>query len=87
MTKQHTPSVHITLSAAIIRIEELANEGHTSMKVWRELGRWYTIVNTNVAQNVSRERGNEAIVMKHLSQRKQRVVTIVTISKLGMLNG
>jgi hypothetical protein len=57
MTTEHTQSVHITLSAAMIRIEELANEGHTSMKVWRELGLWYTIVNTNVAQNVSEGEG------------------------------
>lgn len=53
MTAQHTPSVHITLSAAMIRIEELASQGHTSFKVFRELGLWYTFVNTNVTQNVS----------------------------------
>lgn len=57
MTTQHNPSVHITLSAAMIRIEELVNEGHTSMKVWREIGLWYTIVNDNVAQNVREGEG------------------------------
>lgn len=51
------PSVHLSLSAAMLTVQDLVSQGHTSMKVWRELGLWYTIVNDNVAQNVSEGEG------------------------------
>ena len=44
---------HKTLKLAMLAVQSLVSQGHTSMKVWRELGLWYTIVNDNVAQNVS----------------------------------
>lgn len=57
MTTQHNPLEHTSLSAAMITVQSLVSQGHTSMKVWRELGLWYTIVNDNVAQNVSEGEG------------------------------
>ena len=36
---------HITLSAAMITIEDLVAQGHTSFKVFKELGLWNVIVN------------------------------------------
>ncbi|WP_391560683.1 hypothetical protein [Robertmurraya sp.] len=45
MTTQHSPLQHTSLSAAMATVQNLANQGHTSMKVWRELGLWYIIVN------------------------------------------
>lgn len=56
-TTQHNPLQHTSLASAIITVQSLVSQGHTSMKVWRELGRWYTIVNDNVAQNVSEGEG------------------------------
>ena len=53
MTTQHNPSVHISLTAAMSTIESLVSQGYTSMKVWRELGLWYTLVNTNAAHTLS----------------------------------
>lgn len=38
-------TVHITLSAAMITVEDLVAQGHTSFKVWRENSQWYVIVN------------------------------------------
>lgn len=57
MTTQHNPLEHTSLASAMIAVQSLVSQGHTSMKVWRELGLWYTIVNTNVAQNVSEGEG------------------------------
>lgn len=56
-TTQHNPLEHTSLSAAMNTAQSLISQGHTSMKVWRELGLWYTIVNDNVAQNVSEGEG------------------------------
>ena len=36
---------HITLSAAMITVEGLVSQGHTSFKVFRELGLWNVIIN------------------------------------------
>lgn len=37
---------HITLTAAMITVEDLVAQGHTSFKVWRECkGQWNVIVN------------------------------------------
>lgn len=57
MNIQHNPLQHTSLSAAMSTVQNLVSQGHTSMKVWRELGLWYTIVNDNVAQNVSEGEG------------------------------
>lgn len=57
MTTQHNPLKHTSLSAAMCTVQSLVSQGYTSMKVWRELGLWYTIVNDNVAQNVSEGEG------------------------------
>lgn len=57
MTRQHNPLQHKSLASAMIAVQDLVSQGHTSMKVWRELGLWYTLVNTNVAQNVSEGEG------------------------------
>lgn len=51
---------HTSLSSAISTVQSLVSQGYTSMKVWRELGLWYTIVNTNAAQNVSEGEGKGA---------------------------
>lgn len=56
-TTQHNPLEHTSLSSAMSTVQSLVIQGHTSMKVWRELGLWYTIVNANVAQNVSEGEG------------------------------
>lgn len=53
MNTQHNPLKHTSLASAMSTVQSLVNQGCTSMKVWRELGLWYTIVNDNVAQNVS----------------------------------
>lgn len=37
-------TTHITLSAAMITVEDLVTQGHTSFKVFRELGLWNVIV-------------------------------------------
>lgn len=50
---QHNPLQHTSLASAMITVQSLVSQGHTSMKVWRELGLWYTIVNDNAAKNVS----------------------------------
>lgn len=47
MTTPHNPIEHISLSDAMSTVQSLVSQGCTSMKVWRELGLWYTIVNTN----------------------------------------
>lgn len=60
ITTQHNPLEHTSLSAAMITVQSLVSQGYTSMKVWRELGLWYTIVNTNAAQNVSEGEGKGA---------------------------
>lgn len=57
MITQHIPLENISLSAAMATVQNLVSQGHTSMKLWRELGLWYTIVNTNVAHNVSEGEG------------------------------
>lgn len=57
MTRQHNPLEHTSLASAMIAVQSLVSQGHTSMKVWRELGLWYTIVNTNVAHVVSEGEG------------------------------
>lgn len=57
MTTQHNPLQHTSLSAAMIAVQSLVSQGHTSMKVWREFGLWYTIVNDNFAQNMSEGEG------------------------------
>lgn len=36
---------HMTLSAAMITIEDLVEQGHTSFKVYKELGLWNVVVN------------------------------------------
>lgn len=54
---QNNPLEHTSLAAAMIAVQSLVSQGHTSMKVWRELGLWYTIVNDNVSQNVSEGKG------------------------------
>lgn len=36
---------HITLSAAMITVEDLVAQGHTSFKVFKELGLWNVIAN------------------------------------------
>lgn len=38
-------SKHTTLSAAMITVEDLVVQGHTSFKVFKELGLWNVIVN------------------------------------------
>lgn len=57
MTTQYSPLEHTSLAYAMTTVQSLVSQGCTSMKVWRELGLWYTIVNTNVAQNVSEGEG------------------------------
>lgn len=57
MTTQHNPLEHTSLAAAMSTVQSLVSQGHTSMKVWREFGLWYTIVNINVAQTVSEGEG------------------------------
>jgi hypothetical protein len=57
MTTQHNPLEHTSLSDAMLTVQSLVSQGHTSMKVWRELGLWYTIVNGNAVQNVSEGEG------------------------------
>lgn len=52
-TTQHNPLQHTSLASAMSTVQSLVSQGHTSMKVWRELGLWYTIVNTNAAQTLS----------------------------------
>lgn len=37
-------TVHVTLSAAMITVEDLVVQGHTSFKVFKELGLWNVIV-------------------------------------------
>jgi hypothetical protein len=32
---------HITLSAALVTVEDLVAQGHTSFKVWREESVWH----------------------------------------------
>lgn len=54
---QHNPLEHTSLASAMIAVQNLVSQGHTSMKVWRELGLWYTIVNDKIAQNVSEGEG------------------------------
>lgn len=36
---------HTTLNAALSTIEDLISQGHTSFKVFKELGLWNVIVN------------------------------------------
>lgn len=57
MTTQHNPLEHNSLAAAMSTVHSLVSQGCTSMKVWRELGLWYTIVNTNAARNASEGEG------------------------------
>lgn len=57
MTTQDNPLEHNSLASAMIAVQSLVRQGHTSMKVWRELGLWYTIVNTNVTQSLSEGEG------------------------------
>ena len=38
-------TVHITLTSAMITVEDLVAQGHTSFKLFRELGLWNVIVN------------------------------------------
>ena len=38
-------TLHITLSADMFTVEDLVAQGHTSFKVFRELGFWNVIVN------------------------------------------
>lgn len=57
MTTQHNPLKHTSLSDAMSTVQSLVSQGHTSMKVWREIGLWYTLVNTNAAQSVSEGEG------------------------------
>lgn len=54
---QHNPLQHTSLASAMTAVQSLVSQGCTSMKVWRELGLWYTIVNDNAAQNVSEGEG------------------------------
>lgn len=65
MTTQHNPLEHTSLIVAMRTVQSLVSQGHTSMKVWRELGLWYTIVNTNAAQNVNEGEGNEILSSNH----------------------
>lgn len=57
MNTQHNPLEHTSLASAMSTVQNLVSQGYTSMKVWCELGLWYTIVNDNVAQNVSEGEG------------------------------
>jgi hypothetical protein len=57
MTTQHNPLQHTTLASAMFTVQSLVSQGHTSMKVWRELGLWYTLVNDSVAQTLSEGEG------------------------------
>lgn len=54
---RNNPLEHTSLASAMITVQDLVSQGQTSIKVWRELGLWYTIVNTNVAQSVSEGEG------------------------------
>lgn len=38
-------TTHVTLSAAMITVEDLVSQGHTSFKVFKELGLWNVITN------------------------------------------
>jgi hypothetical protein len=38
-------TIHVTLSAALITVEDLVAQGHTSFKVFKEMGLWNVIVN------------------------------------------
>jgi hypothetical protein len=36
---------HVTLSSALLTVEDLVAQGHTSFKVFKEFGLWNVIVN------------------------------------------
>lgn len=44
---------HITLSAAMITVEDLVAQGHTSFKVFKEFGLWNVIVNAVQAHSAN----------------------------------
>ena len=45
-----TPITHTTLTAAMITVENLAAQGHTSFKVWRQESAWHVSL-SNVEVN------------------------------------
>lgn len=48
---------HSTLSSAMLSVEDLVSQGHSSFKVWREDSQWY--VQTNVSTMESLVNGEE----------------------------
>ena len=52
-------TIHSTLTSAMLSVESLVSQGHSSFKVWREDSQWYVQTPVYLEQNLVNGETNE----------------------------